>query len=183
VAHGGSPGAGEAGALQVDIEGNWWAATQNSPTDGAWRIVAGPATAGSLHLLEAPTRIYDSRLTGSVDARGDPMRPLEANVARTIQLFYRPLTITPWAYLGTPLSARGALITLTITNPSAAGFATVWPGGAWPGTSTINFSTGQTIATTTTVGLTLSDDRGGAAFQMLSNVATDVVIDYIGYYR
>jgi len=180
----GGPGAGEVGALRVDGQGNWWAATTTSPTDGAWRVLAGPTTAGSLHLLNAPTRIYDSRETESNDARGDPMRPLVAKVARTIELYFRPITAPlapPGLWVGTPPSARGALITLTITNPSAAGFASVWPSGAWPGTSNVNFSTGQTIATTTTVALALSD-RGGAAFQTLSNVSTDVVIDYIGYY-
>jgi len=69
------------------------------------------------------------------------------------------------------------LITMTIPALAAGGFATVWPSGAWPGTSNINFSPNQNIATTTVVGL-----GPGGTFLVQSNVATNVIIDIAGYY-
>jgi len=46
-----------------------------------------------------------------------------------------------------------------------------------PGTSNINFSPNQNIASTTVVGL-----APGATFLVQSNVATNIVVDIVGYY-
>ena len=136
-------------------------------TDGKWRKLAGPDTAGALHLLASPKRVYDSR-PGEPPAI-DPKSPLTPNVARTID----PKANSS----GVPAQARGVLVTLTVPSLAAGGFATVWPSGAWPGTSNINFGPNQTIATTTVVGL-----GPGATFLVQSNVATNVLIDIVGYY-
>jgi hypothetical protein len=156
-----------AGTLVVDGEGNWWGATASSDVDGQWRKLAGPGTSGSLHLLAAPIRMYDSR-PGEVPPI-EPKAPLAPNAARAID-------VTANAS-GVPGAARGALITLTVTGTGSPGFASAWPTGPWPGTSSINFTTASaTIATTTVVGL------AGGTFQILSNTSTDVLIDVIGYY-
>jgi hypothetical protein len=154
------------GALWVDNEGNWWAATADGP-DSKWRKFAGPETAGALHLLASPKRVYDSR-PGEPPAI-DPKSPLTSNVVRSID----PAGNSS----GVPSSARGVLVTLTIAEPAAGGFATAWPSGPWPGTSNINFNAGQNIATTTVVGL-----GSDARFLVLANVATHVLIDIVGYY-
>jgi hypothetical protein len=154
------------GALWVDDDGNWWAATADG-TDAKWRKLAGPGTAGALHLLASPKRVYDSR-PGEPPAI-DPKSPLTPNVARTID----PKANSS----GVPAQARGVLVTLTVPSLAAGGFATVWPSGAWPGTSNINFGPNQNIATTTVVGL-----GPGATFLVQSNVATNVLIDIVGYY-
>jgi hypothetical protein len=154
------------GVLWVDEDGNWWAATANG-TDGKWRKLAGPQTAGQLHLLTAPNRIYDSR-PGEPPGI-EPKSPLSPNTARTID--------PKGNSSGVPAEARGVLVTLTIPSLAAGGFATVWPSGAWPGTSNINFSPNQNIATTTVVGV-----APGATFLVQANVATNVIIDIVGYY-
>jgi hypothetical protein len=156
-----------AGTLYVDSGGNWWAATKSDIADGQWRKLAGPGTAGALHLLSAPRRVYDSR-PAETPAIG-PKNPLAPNTARTID----PRGNSS----GVPIEARGVLITLTIPALAAGGFATAWPSGPWPGTSNINFSGGQNIAVTTVVGL-----GPGATFLVQANVATNVVIDIVGYY-
>jgi hypothetical protein len=156
-----------AGTLYVDAEGNWWAATHSDLEDGHWRKLAGPGTSGALHLLEFPKRVYDSR-PGEPPAI-DPKSPLAPNVARTID----PKLNSS----GVPAEARGVLVTLTIPSLAAGGFATVWPSGPWPGTSNINFSPNQNIATTTVVGLGPS-----ATFLVQANIATNVIVDIVGYY-
>jgi hypothetical protein len=154
------------GALWVDGDGNWWAATADG-ADAKWRKLAGPETSGALHLLSSPKRVYDSR-PGEPPAI-DPKSPLTPNVARSID----PKANSS----GVPAIARGVLITLTAAPLAAGGFATAWPSGAWPGTSNVNFNPNQPIAATTVVGL-----GADAKFLVQSNVSTNVLIDIVGYY-
>jgi hypothetical protein len=157
---------GDIGGLWVDDDGNWWAATADG-VDAKWRKLAGPETAGALHLLPSPKRVYDSR-PGEPPSI-DPKSPLSPNIARSID--------PKGNSSGVPTQARGVLITLTIAPLASGGFATVWPSGDWPGTSNANFNAGQPIAATTVVGL-----GPDAKFLVQSNVSTNVVIDIVGYY-
>jgi hypothetical protein len=169
-AGGGSPVGSQAfaGTLWVDEAGNWWASTKSDINDGQWRKLAGQGTAGSLHLLSSPKRVYDSRPGEQPTAVG-PKAPLPPNSARSID----PTGNSS----GVPPEARGVLITLTIAAPTAGGFATAWPSGPWPGTSNINFNANQNIATTTVVGL-----GPGPTFLVLANVMTHFLVDIVGYY-
>lgn len=159
-----------AGTLKVDVNGDWWASTVTDLNDGLWRKVAGPDTAGQLHILPSPVRVYDSR-PGADPAAVGPKAQTEVNVARTID---------PTQNLsGVPVLARGVLITLTIAGPVSGGFAKVWPDGvAIPATSSINFAPGQNIATTTVSGC-----GPLAKIQVLSNAVTDFIVDVVGYYQ
>jgi hypothetical protein len=162
-------GSGEIGVLYVDGAGDWWAATATSTTNGLWRKLAGPGTAGQLHVLPAPKRVYDSR-PGEAPTGANPKAPLAGNTARTID--------TTFNASGVPATATAVLVNLTITKPQAAGFATAWPSGPWPGTSNINFATGQDIAATTVVGC-----GPNATIQIQANTVTDFLLDVIGYYQ
>jgi hypothetical protein len=159
---------GDIGALWVDQDGNWWAATVNG-SDGNWRKLAGPGSAGQLHILPTPVRVYDSRPNLPPTAV-QPKTPTTGNTPRTIDTTANGSNV--------PLTATAVLLTLTIAAPSAAGFASVWPSGGFPGTSSINFGAGQNIATTTVSGCGPS-----ATVQVLSNVSTDFLVDVIGYYQ
>jgi hypothetical protein len=160
------------GVLFVDGAGDWWAAVADraaSNGPGLWRKLAGPATAGQLHILPSPKRVYDSRPTEAPTAVG-PKTPLAGNTARTID--------TTANASGVPVTATAVLVNMTITKPQAAGFATAWPAGPWPGTSNINFAAGQDIATTTVVGC-----GPNATIQIQANTITDFLLDVIGYYQ
>jgi hypothetical protein len=171
------PGGGESpagtdglpGILWVDGGGNWWAATVDSPTDGVWRKLAGPSTAGQLHILPVPVRVYDSRPNQPPLAVG-PKSPTVGNTSRTIDTTANGSNV--------PFGATGVLVNLTIAGPQAPGFASAWPGGSYPGTSSVNFAAGQNVAATTVVGCGPS-----ATIQVLSNTVTDFLIDVIGYYQ
>lgn len=169
---GGAPVGGPAwvGTLWVDGKGDWWAATRSDAADGQWRKLAGSGTAGALHVLPVPIRVYDSR-PGQRPSTVGTKSPLAPNTARAVD--------ATQAGSGVPTTARAALITLTATGTGGPGFVAVWPGGTWPETSSINFSAGgQTIATTTVVGL-----APGGTFLAQSNTTTDVIIDVVGYYQ
>jgi len=161
--------AGNLGELYVDGDGNWWAATVASDTDALWRKVAGPGSAGQLHVLAKPVRVYDSR-PGQQPTAVQPKAPTVGNTPRTID--------TTANGSGVPPTANAVLVNLTVAGPTAPGFAAAWPSGPWPGTSSVNFATGQNIAATTVVGC-----GANATIQVQSNTVTDFLIDVIGYYQ
>ena len=70
------------------------------------------------------------------------------------------------------------LANATVTEPSGAGFLTLWNcSDTRPEVSTLNFSTDQTVANTATIPL---DSSGGLC--AFSSVSTDLLIDVGGYY-
>ena len=132
--------------------------------------MSGPDTAGQLHILPAPVRVYDSR-PGAEPAGIGPKAQTAINGARTIDTTLNLSTVPP--------QANGVLITLTLVAPATGGFATVWPDGVpVPSTSSINFDPGQNIATTTVSGC-----GPGAKIQVLANAVADFIVDVIGYYQ
>ena len=157
------------GALFVDGGGDWWAATVTDPADGGWRKLAGPATAGQLHLLSTPVRVYDSRPGLAPESVG-PKAPTASNSPRTIDATLNDS--------GVPTTATAVLVNLTIAGAQGNGYASAWPSGPFPGTSNINFTAGQNIATTAIVGC-----GAGATIQIMSNTVTDFLIDVSGYYQ
>ena len=80
---------------------------------------------------------------------------------------------------GVPASAKAVTLNVTVVGPSASGFVTLFPtGAARPGTSTVNFSAGQTIANGTTVKVGTSGNV--SVYNALGT--TDVLLDVTGYY-
>ena len=77
-----------------------------------------------------------------------------------------------------PADASAAMLDVTVTNPGAAGFLTVWPcRQPRPLASNVNFAAGQTIANAVLV--TIGADGQVCA---ASNVAVDVVVDAQGWF-
>jgi hypothetical protein len=109
----------------------------------------------------APARLLDTRTTTPI-ADGGSRSVLVAGNA------------------GVPGSgAIAAAVTVTVTNPAAAGFVTVWPEGTSPpGTSTVNFDVGETLAATVLVGLGPS---GGISLAAAGS-QTDVIVDLVGWF-
>jgi len=155
------------GVLYVDGVGDWWVSTDALPN--SWRKLASLQSAGQLHILQAPVRVYDSR-PGLDPTDIGPKRPTSSNTPRSID--------TTANASGVPTTANGVMISLTIAGPLGGGFASVWPSGDFPGTSNINFSAQQNIAVTTTVGC-----GPNASILVMSNTITDFLIDVIGYYQ
>ena len=159
---------GIVGMLYVDAAGDWWASTADG-TQGLWRKLAGPSTAGQVHILPKPVRVYDSR-PGEAPTAVLPKVPTVGNSPRTID--------TTGNGSGVPVDANAVLINLTITGPQTPGYASAWATGPFPGTSSINFAAQQSIAATTVVGCGPS-----ATIQILANTVTDFLIDVIGFYQ
>lgn len=124
---------------------------------------------GAAYGAAVPTRILDSRTP--VGWTGPLAGPLSAGTPK-------PLTV---ASLGGPVAplAQAAVLNVTVTNPTADSFLTVWANGLeQPPTSNLNFAAGQTVANLVTVPL-----GADGAVQIANAVGTvDVVVDVVGSY-
>lgn len=150
------------GELIRDTSGNLWLCT-SSGTPGTWRKLAGPTSAGSLHLLSSPVRAYDSRPSegGAGPNGGGGSQTVNLRVA------------------GVPTGFNGALVNLTTVTPSAAGFAVIYANNAvQPSTSSVNFTAGSVVGNNAT---TRVDSTGFARF--FSSATTNYVVDVMGYYQ
>ena len=160
------------GALVEDAAGDLWLCVANTPD--TWRKVGGPATAGQLHVLPAPVRVYDSRPAGTNDG------PLAAGSQRVVSLtsgLAGGATVP-----AVPAGAVAALLSLTLDATTGAGFLAVFANGiSHPGNSNTNwYTSGQIVAVTTVTAV----DAEAKAIVLAGGVgATEFVIDIIGYYR
>jgi hypothetical protein len=127
---------------------------------------AGATGNTAIHLLPTPFRAYDSRLDAAGMLSGGPNG--SAGTPRVIQILGR----VP----GIPASAIGVIGNVAVTQESTLGFATVWPGGAWPGTASINFFPGADLSNPFTCGLSST-----GSITVAANQSTHVVIDITGY--
>ena len=158
------------GDILEDVNGDLWACvTSGSP--GTWRKLAGPNTAGSLHLLASPVRVYDSR-------PGNPPNiglktPLANGATRTID--------AKGNSSGVPAHSTAILANFTVVNTSANGFLSAYKTGiAFPGTSTINWYLPGTVVANTTV-VAINDSQQFTCLVPASS-STDFFVDVIGYY-
>ena len=80
-----------------------------------------------------------------------------------------------------PADATAVVMNVTATNPTAAGFATVFPtGGIFPTpASNLNFVPGQTVPNLTMVQI---GDNGKVSFYNSAG-STDLIADVVGWFR
>lgn len=127
------------------------------PQDG------GVTTYGSASSYSAvtPARILDTRTKTAVAAGG------------TIDL-----TVTGVA--GVPAGATAVSLNLTVVDPKALGYLTVWPAGVTrPVVSNVNFAANQTVPNLVTVKV---GTNGAVRIYNGSTAASQVVVDVGGYY-
>jgi hypothetical protein len=113
---------------------------------------------GDIFVGTTPNRILDTRGGGAIPG----------NSSMT-------LTVT-----GAPSNAHAAVLNVTVTNPTAPSYLTIWPdGAARPLASDLNFVSGLTVANLVIVQL------GGASKVDIYNAygSVDVVVDLVGWYQ
>lgn len=77
-----------------------------------------------------------------------------------------------------PSGAIAVAINVTVTNPSAEGFLTVWPSGnIRPTASNLNYVAHETVANLVIVGV-----GSDGAVRIFAQRATDVVVDVVGWF-
>lgn len=122
----------------------------------AYRSIVGAAAAGRL-VPVTPVRALDTRLDD---------RPFAAGEERTLDL----------AAAGVPAGASAVVLTVTAPAAPADGWWAVWPSGPWPGTSSLNATTGTDTANQAVVPV------DGATVRLRSQAGGHVVVDVAGWF-
>lgn len=134
------------------------------------------ATAPSLFNPLAPARICDSR---AANAGSVAVNQCEFPGGGAATLGVGHIVVGVAGKGGVPLGATAAVLNVTVTNTTAAGFLDIWPdGAAAPVASNLNWAPRQTVANRVIVPL----GAGGKIDVFNSAGLTDVVIDVNGYY-
>jgi hypothetical protein len=125
--------------------------------------VLGPS--GRFTPLDNPTRILDSRTGVGGYASKWP--------ADTV----RDVTVAGLA--GVPADATAVVMNVTVTEPEAPGYVTVFPSGQMrPLASNLNYVAGQTVPNLVTVAV-----GAGGRVSLYSAARMHLVVDVVGYYR
>jgi RNA 3'-terminal phosphate cyclase len=115
-----------------------------------------------------PARLLDTRVDGvTVDGLFLPRVKLVGGAEIALQVTGRG---------GVPVGAGAVVLNVTVTDPEAAGFVTVYPcGTARPNASNLNFSPGQTIPNNVVVKL-----GAGGTVCLFSQQTTNLIADING---
>ena len=115
-----------------------------------------------------PCRIVDTRNASYPAGYGPPQ--LSAGVPRSF-------TLT--GQCGIPDGAQAVSLNVTVVSPTGLGYVLLYPaGGSQPNVSTLNFTTGQTVANAAIVPL----GAGGGIAVSAALSSTELLIDTNGYY-
>ncbi|MCU1392124.1 MAG: hypothetical protein JWM34_552 [Ilumatobacteraceae bacterium] len=117
-----------------------------------------------------PARLLDTRASGStVDGLQQATGSVTAGSTTTLQVAGRA---------GVPGDARAVVLNVTVTEPAAAGYATVYPCGTTPPTaSNLNYAPGQTIPN-----LVVAKLGVGGNVCIYTQSATHLIADLGGYF-
>ena len=119
-----------------------------------------------------PKRFVDTR-----DGTGAPVAKLTSSDQLSVALQLALITVNG-NDAQIPLSATAVALNVTVVNPEAAGFVTVWPCSAErPNASNLNFVAGQTVANNVVAPI---GDQGNVCFYSSQNA--DVIVDVSGYF-
>jgi len=135
-------------------------------------------TAPDLYTAVSPERICDTRAGNPSGLSGLAAQCNGIRNAGTRLTPGGPMVIgVGGSDLGVPSGATAVAVNVTVVDPSGPGYVSVYPTGSTPPTaSVLNFRTGQVVANLVETGLGANDEMS-----LVSDVATDVVIDLEGY--
>jgi len=135
---------------------------------GSLLALSAPGEAAIRYYTVTPCRVVDTR-----DASLGGPSPLGAGAPRSFNLGGK---------CGTAPTASGLILNVTVTQPTGAGFVTVYPGGTGvPNTSTINFKNATTRANSAIVRV-----GAGGVMNVVAGMPTGstvhVILDIAGYF-
>lgn len=144
-----------------------------SGTPGTWHkvLTVSSGNTGIISLLSAPIRLLDTR-----SGIGAPKSSWASGSVHTLQV-----TGVSIGGIQVPNGAIGVVGNVTVVQPTGGGDLRLYPASApLPGTSSINFASGQIIANGVIVGL---DNNGqmNIKVDMPANTAINVLFDASGY--
>jgi hypothetical protein len=133
--------------------------TSNQVVPTPVTTVAAPVRTGSAALRAvAPCRLLDTRSATALAGQNS-------------------LTVTTAGSCSVPTNAVAAAVTVTVTGPRGAGFATIYPTATLrPNASMLNWTAGQTRANSAYIQL------NNGNFDLFSTANADFVVDVTGYF-
>lgn len=129
-----------------------------------------------------PTRVLDTRVAGTWGYYRDGVFNLGPDGPAPVDRLHAGERLT---LVGTPFaSAAAAIVNVTVVDPTADGYLTVWPAGRpRPETSSVNFRAGETSANLVIVGLGYDPAQVWRAMDISSpNADLDVIVDVMGWF-
>jgi len=132
--------------------------------------VNGEYPAGSSYVATSPARVLETR-TGASTADGLQQGggPVRASSTTPVQIAGRA---------GIPARAAAIVLNVTVTEPAAAGYITVYPcGGDPPNASNLNYTAGLTIAN-----MVIAKIGANGAVCVFAQSALHLVVDVGGYF-
>ena len=125
--------------------------------------------AGVFTALASPARLLDTRPgTETVDGTMSGLGVIGTASRPTV-------TVPVRGRAGVPTSATAVVVNVTVTGSQSGGYVTLWPGGARPDTSTLNYDAGATIANAAVVGTT-------GSIALYASSPTHLILDVTGYF-
>ncbi len=162
------------GVVAVAVASFWSAVLVPVPVHAHVQVMSVPQASLRAYggvLAGNPTRLVDTRPGGeTIDGRF--RRDGKVGAGATYAFVYNGR--------GQPSANLDAMLNITITEPEAAGFVTLYPCAApRPNTSVLNFETGQTVANFAlfTVELATQTDKRACLFV---SARTHVIVDFSG---
>ena len=142
----------------------------------------GGVGAGLYNPLSSPARLCDTRAGNpSGLSGGDAQCNGVANAGERLGA-NGTIPVKVATLNGIPTGATAAVLNVTVVNPTAGGYLTVYPqGAAQPNTANVNYTAGQTTGNRVIVPLSTSGATPGD-ISVYSSSAADVVVDVSGYY-
>ncbi|MES1244716.1 MAG: IPT/TIG domain-containing protein [Acidobacteriota bacterium] len=176
---------GDVPATVVSVAGNTIKATTGAHATGTVSVsVTNPdnrsGTLSDSYFYDPPSEalsFYTVIPCRLVDTR-NPNAPLGGPSlgAGTLRVF------TAIGSCGIPAGAKSLSVNITVPAPTVSGFLSLYPGNAIPmGTSSLNFSAGQTRANNALIKLS-TDGLGTLAVQNGASGNVDVIVDVNGYF-
>ncbi|MFC1439184.1 hypothetical protein ABUW04_13040 [Streptacidiphilus sp. N1-10] len=138
-----------------------------SVTDGVSTVVKTETVllAGNDYTAYGPTRLLDTR-----HGTGGPIGPIKPNSMVRVKIDSNG---------GISATASAAVLNLTVTNPSSAGYITAYPDGGSSSSSNVNFVKGQTVPNLSVVPVGTS---GYVDLYNHSSGTVDLIADIDGYF-
>jgi hypothetical protein len=140
---------------------------------------------GPVKLSTLPARARFDGVVNAVNTRFYPVTPCRLADTRVNGPFLSPGQTREFAVAGrcgVPADARAVVLNVTAVLPGAPGYFSLFPSGASPSTSTINFTAGAVRANSTTIGLGASGNVS-LLYVPTANAGAHAVLDVSGYYK
>ena len=134
--------------------------------------------AGSTHVVADVVGYFAAGTGPGMGIALSPRRLLDTRSTNDALSYTKSATLVVTG-LDVPASAAAVMLNVTVTEPTSAGFVTVWPAGEpKPLASALNFVTNQTVPN-----LVLAKVGAGGAVQLYTHSpSAHLVVDLVGYF-